>query len=334
MIKKTAIALAVTSLSTSAFALSPSVGDPGFSGHVDLGVGGGRAESNFVSETFGIDVSDEQHNGLFNEPEDKGMLVPGLGYELGWTFSGGNSRIFLADDAQGEMLEFDPRTEIGFRYDSGVGNFQVSGLMSSGETKVYSDPYQSGKRGDTEYTNNGARLTWDQAFGTGLEVIIEGTEIDVDEERSGNSLGLSGRDRNLLQRDGDVLKASVRYLFDLGRGYALRPSLGYVDYDLDGNAMSRKGPQLGLAYEFSGDSIGLGLEGKYAKLDGDERNPIYGKKNDTDSYSIGGIVSFPGLFGWDNWVPSVSAAYAKDDSDIDFNTSEAWVGSVSFYRAF
>ena len=332
--KKAAIALAVSSISASAFALSPSVGDPGFSGSINLGGGGGKAETNFVSEMFGIDISDDQLEGI--NAEDKSLGLPAFGYDLGWTFSGGNTRVFIADDAHGDILEFDGRTALGIRYDSnGIGNFQLEGLVSSGETNVYRDPYQSGKRDDTEYTNNGGRFTWDQMFGSQLELMLEATKVEVDKERSGSTtLGLSQADRKLLERDGDVMKASLGYLFDLGGGHSLRPAIGYVDYDLDGDAMSRKGGEVEMAYGYQSSGFELSLAGRFAKLDGDKVNPIFLDENDMDSWSVSGGMSFPGAFGWQNWVPGVSAIFAKDDSDIDFNTAQVWIGSVTIGRAF
>ena len=333
--KKTAIALAVTSISASAFALSPSVGDPGFSGHINLGVGGGRAESNFVSEAFGVDISDDQLQSL-GEPDDKGVALPAIGYDFGWTFSGGNTRVFIANDTHDDLLDWDQRTQLAIRHDTdSVGNFQLAGLVSSGETNVYRDPYQTGKRDDTEFTNNGGRFIWDNMFGSQLELILEASKVEVDKERSGSTtLSLSQEDRKLLERDGDIMEASIGYLFDLGDGHSFRPAIGYLDYDLDGDAMSKKGGVIELAYSYAGDTLEINLMGTYADLDGDKTNPIFLDENDTKAYTIGGGMSFPGMFGWDNWVPNLSAIYAKDDSDIDFNTTEAWIVGVGFFRAF
>lgn len=326
--------LAVSCIPVSALALSPSVGDPGFSGSINLGGGGGKAETNFVSEMFGIDISDDELKGI--DAEEKSLGLPAFGYDLGWTFSGGNTRVFIADDAHGDILEFDGRTALGIRYDSdGFGNVQLEGLVSSGETNVYRDPYQSGKRDNTEYTNNGGRFTWDKIFNSNIELMLEATKVEVDKERSGSTtLGLSQSERKLLERDGDVYKASLGYLFDLGGGHSLRPAIGYVNYDLDGDAMSRKGGEIEMAYGYETDGFEVGLAGSYADLSGDENNPIFLDKNDTKSYSISGAMSFPGAFGWDNWVPGVSAIFAKDDSDIDFNTAQVWIGSVTIGRAF
>ena len=340
-LRKTTLALAISAVTMPALALSPSVGDPGFSGHVNLGIGGGKVESNFLAEVAGTDLSDDKLKSI-GDPDDKSVTMPVIGYDLGWTFSGGKTRVFLAADDAGDTLDFDPATQIGIRYDSdNAGNFQVVGLMSSTMTRVYEDPYQVGsKRGQSEVTSNGGRFTWDKMFGSNFELIASARKIDVDKERSGEqAFSSNAAARKLLERDGDVYRASLSYLYKVNDRHAFRPSIGYVDHDLDGDAMSKKGGLIGLGYSYETDGFNLSVMGEYGDFDGDKANPFATangrrKKNNTEHYSLAGAMEFPGLFGLENWIPNISAIYANDDSDVDFNDTQAWIIGAAMYRSF
>jgi hypothetical protein len=333
--KKTAIAIAISAVSMQALALSPSVGDPGFSGDVNLGVGTGNIETNFLAEVMGTDLSDENLASLTSN-DDEDIVMPAFGYDLGWTFANGKTRVSMSDDERNPILNFDPAVKLALRHDhERFGNFELAGLLSGEQTSTWRDPYRTdGDRSNSDITNNGFRISWDKIFSSNFEVYLETTEVDIDNERSGQSLDLNARQRKLLDRNGDVNRASLGYLFELNDRHTLRPAISYVDHDLDGDAMSRDGIVLDLDYGYAGDGFNLAVAGTYGKLDGDKRNPIFKDVNDTDTYSIAAGAQFPGMFGLENWIPNVSAIYAKNDSDIDFNDAQVWLVSVGMFRSF
>lgn len=334
--KKTAIAITLAAVTSPALALSPSVGEPGFSGDINLGLGAGNIESNFLAETMGIDLGDKTLDSLRSN-EDEDIVMPVAGYDLGWTFSGGNSRVSIGSDDRGDVLAFAVTSKLAYRYDNDrFGNFELAGLVSGGFTDVWADPYDTTQdRSNSEVTSSGGRITWDKILGSNFEFVVQTKEIDLDDEDSGDSLGfLSAADRQLLEREGDVNRVSLSYLFQLNDRHSLRPGINYVDYDLDGDAMSKDGVIAELAYGYKADSFLLNVAGKYGQLDGDKTNPIFNEVNDTDSYSIGASIKFPGLFGLDNWVPNASAIYAENDSDVDFNDAQAWIVSFAMHRKF
>ena len=336
LMKRTAIAIAMSAVTMPALALSPSVGEPGFSGQINLGLGAGNVESNFLAETIGIDLSDKTLDSL-NSNDDEDITMPVAGFDLGWTFSGGNMRVSIGADDRGEALDFDPATKLAFRYDNDrFGNVELAGLGSRGFTDVWADPYDTTKdRSNSEITSSGGRLTWDKIFSSNFEVMIETREIDLDDEDSGNSIArLTAADRKLLEREGDVNRISLGYVFELNDRHSLRPAITYVDHDLDGDAMSRDGVVGKLGYGYRGDSFNLNVVGKYGQFDGDKTNPIFDDVNDIDTYSLGASVQFPGLFGLDKWVPNASAIYAESDSDIDFNDAQVWIVSFAMFRKF
>jgi len=336
--KQSAIALVISAIAMPVMALSPSVGDPGFSGSVSLGAGAGKVKSNFLADVMGVDLSDDKLSNI-GDPDDKNVTMPVAEFDLGWTFSSGKTRVMFGSDQGGGFSDFTPGVQIGVRHDTGnAGNFQLVGLMADGATKVYEDPYQLGSnRGKSDISHNGGRFIWDQMFNSNFELMAEVRKIDVDNERSGEqAFGSNPAARKLLKRDGDMYKTTLGYMYKANDRHTFRPSIGYVDYDLDGDAMSRKGALIELGYIYTADSFNLSLSGLYGKLDGDKRTPFAASndKNDTDRYQIAGSMDFSGLFGLKKWVPRISAIYANDDSDIDFNDTEAWMIMAGMHRTF
>jgi hypothetical protein len=97
------------------------------------------------------------------------------------------------------------------------------------------------------------RATWDKILGSNFESIATFKKKDIGDELSGENLGLSATEEKLLERGGDITVAELGYAFVLGGGKnMIRPSIAYVDYDLDGGAMSQDGYRLGVAHMYNG----------------------------------------------------------------------------------
>lgn len=336
--KKTALALALAALAMPTLALDALPTEKGFSGFVNLGAGGGAVESNFLARISGVDLdlSDDTIDSL-DSPDDEDIVMPSVGMSVGYTFSSLKTRVSIGNDLA-DFLQFDRATLLAVRHDfDRIGNIQLGFLNSSAlATEVWADPYLTGeKRKDTEFSSNGGRITWDKIFGSQFELKVTAKEVEVDDEDSGASLGLSAAQRKLLDREGDVSRVELGYMFNLQDGkHLIRPSVTYIDRDLDGDAMSQDGYSVGVSYAYSTSDVRWVNNLSYASLDGDKENPIFNEVNDADRYSVASQLFFPGLFGLEKWTPNVSIAWAEEDSDIDFNDSSVWIFSVAMFRKF
>ena len=336
--KKTAIAIVVSAMAMPVLALDPMPKEAGFSGHVNLGVGTGSIESNFLARVPGIDVdlSDETIDKL-DSPDDESITLPSVNYNVGYTFAGQKTRVFLGSDLE-SFLKFESSTALALRHDfDRMGNMQLSLLASAYPgVDVWQDPYKTdGKREDTEFSSTGARFTWDKILGSNFELKATAREIDIDDERSGQSLGLSKAERNLLDREGDVTRVELGYLAKFGDGtHVLRPSVAYIDRDLDGDAMSQDGYEVAVSYVYKTSDIRWVNSVMFQSLDGDKENPIFDEVNDEDVVGLGSRMFFPGAFGLEKWTPNVGIVWADGDSDIDFNDSTGWMLSAGMLRKF
>lgn len=324
-------------LSVPVLALQP-MPDPGFNGSVNLGFSGGEIESNFLAEidTVDVDLGSEKIDS-FDSPDSEDLTMAVANFDLGYTLSSGKTRFSLGNDFS-DFIEFDRTTRISVRHDfDSLGNMRLDLLSPpSFATEVYADPYQTGvNRDTTDMEVSGGRLTWDKILGTGLELKVSVKNIDIDDEFSGQALGLSSAEQALLDREGDVTRVSLGYMFDLNGSNSLRPSVGYVDRDLDGDAMSQDGFIVALQHMYKSDSMTWGTVISYADLDGDKENPIFNDVNDAESFAFATSMAFPGSIGFlGKWTPNVALSWADSDSDVDFNDSSIWMISAALSRKF
>jgi len=340
MIKKTAIAAVISAMAMPALALEPMPKESGFSGFVNLGVGTGSVESNFLARVSGIDVDlGDDTIQDFGSPDDESITLPSANVNLGYTFSNRKTRIFLGSDLE-DFLQFDRSTLFALRHDfDRIGNVQLAFLTSAFPgTEVWADPYLlDQKRKDTESRSTGGRVTWDRIFGSNFEFKATAREREIDDENSGAdpSLGLTKAERKLLDREGDITRFELGYKFVLGDGnHIVRPSASYIDRDLDGDAMAQDGYELALSYAYLSSDLRWVNNVLYQSLDGDKVNPIFNEVNDEDVIAVASQMFFPGLFGFKKWEPNISAIWAEGDSDIDFNDSKGWMISVGMFRTF
>ena len=334
--RKTLVGLAICSLATPALALEPVSDTAGWGGKVRLGAGAGSVETNFYSEILGFDLGDDKIDKL-DSPDDDDIALPVAGFEVSYTFDSTKTAIVL-NRVDLDPLAFESAVQLGVRHEfDSLGTMQISGLSTAGVSlKAYADPYQEGTgRKDTDLDSGGFRFVWDKMFGSNFEVDAVFRDRNVDDEDSGVDLGLTQAERKLLDRQGDVVNVSVGYVFNLEGGkHMIRPHASYLDYDLDGDAMSQDGFEVGVAYTYTGDKVKWANKLSYASLDGDKSNPIFNDTNDADRVIFASNLMFPGAFGWKKWVPAVTVAYADEDSDVDFNDSSLLMVSASLGRRF
>jgi hypothetical protein len=336
--KNLIVLLLTTTLSTAAFALEPLRKETGFSGFVNIGVGGGQLESNFFAKIDGanIDLGKETINDL-GAPESKDIVMPAIAFDLGYTFANGKTQIFVGNDLA-DYLQFDRSTRFGIRHDfEGLGTMQIAYLNAAAlATEVWSDPYLVGaSRESSELEVSGARFTWDNILGTKFELKLSATERDLDDERSGESQPLTAEERKLLDRNGDVYRAELGYLYKISDKHILRPSVTYVDEDLDGRGMASKGVAVELSYIYSTPKGTRWVNtGTYGDFDGDEDNPLFGKRNDAERYFFASTLFARGFLGLEGWTPNIGVVWGKLDSDINFNQTTMWLVNVGVLRRF
>jgi hypothetical protein len=312
-------------------ALDPIPQSSGFSGYIQPGAGYLSIKSNTVAKVLSFDLSDKSINNLNDEPDSESGAIFTVPYKLAYTFAGTRTELFLGTEL-GDLLAFDTAQQLGIKQAVGsLGVFQA-GFLYSDRVKVWRDPYVTGSNRDaTGRKNMGGQVVWDKVFGSNLELEYSLRKVDITNEASGNFLGLTGADRDRLDRNGTVHRASAGYGFKFGNRHSLTPQVQFFYEDLDGEAMANTGVDLQLTYVYAGDPISLVLNGYAGEADFDKSNPIYGKTRDDDRYGVSASVYYKNPWGW-RFLGSepmqffVTGAYVAVDSNIDFYDQEAVLG--------
>lgn len=333
--KKLALSLAVSTLAMSASALEPLPPEAGFSGFLAAGAAGGQVESNFLAEILSIDLGNEDIY-QYDSPDQTDIIIPSFNFNLGYTFANKKTRMYVGSALENE-LDLTSNVVLAVRHDfDSLGNMEVAGLLPGAAiVKVWENPYTLGQdRDSTERTTSGGRFTWDKMFGTGLEFVGSYRKIDLDRELSGEGLGLTDSEVQLLDREGDAIRVELGYAFNFSDDISIRPSAAYLDYDLDGAAMSQDGFEIGIKGVYDAGAYTWVNRAAYQDLDGDKENPLFGQTNDAQVYLLASEVRVPDPFGWEQWFTTVGVQWADNQADIDFNKSKVVMFQARIGRRF
>jgi hypothetical protein len=312
-----------------ATALDPIPKESGFSGFIRPGVGYLNYKSNMVASFLDYDLSDKKINSLNDSPNSESTAIVNVPFSLQYTFASTRTQLFLGTDLA-DLIRFDLAQQFGVKQEIGRLGLLQGGILFSGvPAKVWKDPYVVDKnRDETSRSSNGGRIAWDRIFGSQLQLQYTYRKIDVSREKSGNFLGLTRAEKNLLERDGDRHVGEILYRFRFGQRHMLSPAFIYSYNDWDGDAMKNDAYDFQLTYGYGGDTFTFTGNAFIGQADYDDRNPIYDKKQDDDRYGIQGTLYYKNpwdwrLFGSNPMNFFVGAAFAETDSNIDFYDQEA-----------
>ncbi|MEP5766724.1 MAG: DUF2860 family protein [Halieaceae bacterium] len=323
----------ITLGSSLAQAMPPIPSSSGWSGTINLGVGAAQSENNMIDGIASFDLGEDPISSLQDSPGSENLVLPAAQFALAYTLADTRTQ-FYGGNSTADKLGFDINTmletRIGIRQElTGIGTVAAALTSSSLPSDVWKDPYiVDQSRGDTELTNSGLYIGWEQIMGTALAFNWTSTETDLDDERSGEALGLNDDQQRLLRRTGDVNRLSLSYNWQINDHSSLVPTIGYLDYDLDGKAMAENGAIVQLKYSYAMERWSFVSQLYYQNLQSDDNNPIYDDEADTDSMGVTVTALYDQPFGLKQWTANATAAYHEEDSNIDFYDSS--FGLISF----
>ncbi|WP_170114898.1 DUF2860 family protein [Photobacterium rosenbergii] len=326
-----------TAFISNAYAIEPIPTESGFSGFVNVGVGGMSVESNTLAQFGSVDLSNSTINSIDGSASSEDSAIPVIAAEVAYTFANSRTQVFIGNQLE-DYIRFDFSTLAGIRQEIGkAGVLGASFLYTPLATEVWSDPFLTGSpRTKTDRTANGYRLIWDRMYGTGLELRYSYRDVDIDDELSGESQGLESEDVALLNRNGDLHRFTAQYTFtwDSPR-HRLVPLFSVVDLDADGDAMAYDGYSLGANYIYSINRWRLVTNVYISELSFDEGHPLFDDRK-IDSSQFGASLSafYASPFGWKNWLANGTVAWFDQDSDVNFYDSSVGLFSVGLLYRF
>jgi hypothetical protein len=318
-----------------AFALDRLPEEKGWAGFVNLGVGAAGLKSNMIVGNDLADLGQDTIGSILAGPDRDTTGLPIINAEIGYYFDSTKTYLFAGNNLE-DLIRYDFTTVAGVRQGfRGETVMSVEFLFSGIPAIVWQDPYVAGvKRAETDRESPGARLTFDRVAGSGLEIVVAMRDISLDNERSGQALGLTQAQRDLLNREGDQRQVEVSYRFKFSKKHYLTPTLIFADFDLDGEAMANDQRRLRLTYGYLGERFLLVSNVFVGTGEYDAINPIYGVERDDDQLGLTVTGFFKNLFGSERWTGVVSAAGIESNSNIDFYDTRAGLLSVSALMRF
>ena len=309
-------------------AVNPIPNQAGFSGFIRPGAGYLDIESNMVAKFGSFDLSSDPTSSLTesNDSESTGIfLAP---FNVAYTFNNLKTQVFLGILLT-DLARFDLVQQLGVKQKiGGLGLLQIGFLRSGIATEVWEDPYVANlERSTTDRDITGAQLSWDKIFGSDLELTYRFRSIEIDDEKSGESLGLTAAQRSLLARDGDQHSIEALYLFKLEGNHVLAPSVRFFVDDRDGDARANDAYSFKLTYSYLGDPLAVFVNGTIGKAEYDEINPIPAfsmtQEQEDDIYGAGLTILYTNPWGWSLWDSKpmrfyVEGAFLERDANIDF----------------
>ena len=313
--------------------------ESGFSGFINVGLGGLAIKSNVMAETgLGfVDLGDDTIDGLNNSPDRQNGVLPVFNFEATYTFADSRTQVYVGNLLE-DFVRFEMNAAVGVRQEIGdAGLLGANLLASSIPTEVWKDPFLVGeKRKSTERDSDGFRVQWSDIYGSGLEVRYTARDVEIDDERSGLSQDLTDLELGLLVRDGDHNRFDVRYEYTSADGrHIVTPGLAYIDHEREGKAVSADGYGLDLNYMYVYQPrLRFVVNAGYSRLDSDAAHPIYGVKDDTTRLGLALAAFYAQPFGMEGWVLNVSAAAFEDDHKIRFYDTTVRLLTVGMLRRF
>ncbi|CAB1077672.1 hypothetical protein D1AOALGA4SA_5458 [Olavius algarvensis Delta 1 endosymbiont] len=310
-------------------ALEPIPVKSGFSGFIRPGVGYLNYKSNMVASFLGFDLSDKKTDSLTGSPDSESTGIVLVPFTLRYTFASTRTQLLIGTTLR-DLVRFDLSQQVGVKQEIGRFGMLQGGLLFSGiPAQVWKDPYVVDQnRKETDRDSNGARLVWDDIWGSNFQLQYTYRKIDINSEESGEFLGLSSDDRDLLDRNGDRHVAEVFYRINFAKKHRIVPQFIYARDDLDGDAMANDAFDFQLTYAYFGDPIVLTVNGVIGTADYDQKNPIYDKTRDDDRWGVQGNLYYRNPWNWSllgsepmSFV--LGAAYFETDANIDFYDQEA-----------
>jgi hypothetical protein len=308
------------------------LGEAGWDFTLNLSVGYVTSENNFSTS------DDNQTITEYGSPENKNSTA--IVYPLGrvqYTTRDLRNQFYIGNSSE-QISNAQFQYEFGYTHQSPalgeitIAYFPQLPFLNS----TWEDPYLlDAPRVETEENATGARIAWQQLFGSPLTLKYAYANIDVENENSGaGDSDITDEQRKLLNRDGNAHRLELETMFPFAKGWFLRPGLQSTFRDADGAAVAFTDytAKLGILHFNAPHTFILNFEG--GKSETDEANPIFETTIKDTHYSGFFIYDYAGIFGLQNASLNAVAGYTQSDANVDFYNSTGLITSIGMTYRF
>lgn len=293
-----------------------------------LNVGYGSSQSQFNTDSENAVTPDLKSSGEKTNDTSVFPLV-----RLDYTFSNLKTQFFLGQ-AKENIVRGLFQAELGVAHMLGEKELLEVAYAPKipGISKTWEDPYISGvARNKTDQSAQGFRIRWRNAMDTPFTLRYGYASSDIDDELSGQFLGLSQYQRSQLDREGDYHRLTGEYMAITNNKTQVIPVLSYTRGNTDGRAIGYDGYRIGLETKHAFHQrhrASLFLD--YEHRNYFETNPVFNERQKDDEFGITATYVYMKPFGWEHTSIIALAKYDRLKSNISFYGTEGAGVSIGF----
>ncbi|MFT6927730.1 MAG: hypothetical protein ACJAZP_003369 [Psychromonas sp.] len=201
--------------------------------------------------------------------------------------------------------------------------------------EAWQDPYLIGSaRTTTEQNTQGGRVALTRIAGSSITLKYAFAITSIENEQSGQSIGLNAAQLSLLQRDSFYQRIEIETMFPIAPGVFFKPALQYTRRSADGEAhnFDQYGAQLGLLVFKGRHSLITTFNTGIKKFAVD--NPVFSEKQNTVTAAVFSVYSYAQALNWQPLSFNILAGYKKENSDINFYDSKGLFMSTGLSYKF
>ena len=308
-----------------AFAAGTSISDNGFDCTIYLGAQIVTLNDNMVygvSSFIRFYDKDIKRNDWNASAEINTIVIPFVEGKIAYNFES-NTKIFIHSESIESFRNTDTGLFLGISQEKikNFGNIGISGIYGV-PYLTWEDPYTEVRK-TTKSGCFGGLAEWGNIFGSGFNLNYMYRTLTIEDEESGEGMGLSSLERDLLNRKGNHHKAGMEYKFFIDNHTNIfQLGFDYDMYDYRGDAMSFNRYSVNAGYTYiSQSNYIVKLSALYGFSKNSEVNPLFGKTIKTNRY--GGQITFVKNQIFNEWNLAFSIHVYVDDANQNFYDSGA-----------
>lgn len=308
---------------------------PGLSGFVQFSGSYFNFKTNTISGFMNNGISEPTTNSIYEKPNTQQHFTSLGASELRYTFPKRKYQLYFGGSML-DIVRLDLVQQFAIRrllVNKGYISFGVLGATIP--VAVWEDPYVEGiERVETDRNSVGLRFEWSNILNSNFTFQYDIRKVKI-EEQSGDFLGLSFEEKNMLDRNGSVHRLKIGYFKKYGEHHLIIPGLVIGYSNAKGEAKRGYGISLEASHAYTKNrfTLATNLSGGIRKYRAS--NPIYNKKQ--TNLEFGFTESF---FYRLNKNPkailllNASLAYLHSDSNIDFHTQSGFLVQLGIVLRF
>ena len=303
--------------------------EPGLSGFIQLSYAYMNFKTNTVAGFLRSGISESITSSLYEKPQSQQVFTSMGASEIKYTFKNKKWQLYFGGSLL-DIVRLELVQQLAVRMFPGDKGYVSLGILGTGiPVSVWADSYVTGiEREETERNSLGFRFEW-LYIGRSNFGIQYDFRTNAITEKSGEFLGLSDAERELLDRNGFAQHIKINYYKEFSKAHTLIPAVIFKLINTKGAARKGIGISTDVSYGYmkkrftTATNVAFGYR-KYVA-----ENPVYQKKQRNYEFSV-----TENIFYRINKNPKFtllltsSVSYVLSESNIEFHSQNGFLFQI------